>query len=151
LWPRPASKPEPGNSNIRRRFALLILDFEGASMDNLSNQIGALEFGDHPAFLDDGALEAAMTHPEPVTRGAGCGVPPTIIRISCVSDNALEAVAGKAVFNPTPATSPASGCPLTIQVVCHSHVGDDALEAVGASVALSPTTHGCVPATVVCR
>jgi hypothetical protein len=108
-------------------------------MDNLSSQIGALEFGGHLTSFADGVLEAAGVAPGP-THVQICV--PTIKGFNCVSDAALEVASAKA----GPATF-APGRPF-----CASD--DAALELAGTNKALSPTAGvagACVTQFPLCR
>ena len=70
-------------------------------MDNISNQIGALELGDNLGGYGDGALEAAgeFAGPSPVrTTPQGACWPRTQF---CISDSALEAAGANVAIGPS--------------------------------------------------
>jgi hypothetical protein len=105
-------------------------------MDNLRNQIGALELGDHPASFDDGVLEissdgvfAGVTQNFCYPTKLGCGKFPP--HQPGISDGALEAAATNAA-----GPSVQVGCPTQLRCV-----SDGVLEAAAYVGPMSPTQY----------
>jgi hypothetical protein len=114
-----------------------------STITDISSQIGALELGDYLTYCDDGVLETAAHASVGPTMG-NC----TVVRMYCVSDNALEAAGANMALGGTPTAFPICGSPVTQYPLC-PRIGDDALLRAGETVMAAPATNP-VPLTICC-